>query len=174
MLLDGVWWINEIGYDATLSRKGAIEPFYLKSFQPVQLSSNLVEKIISERKNFTKEEWIFLLLRSVGLEPSKFSERQQMLLLSRFVSFIERNINFVEFGPRSTGKSFCYRELSPHSILISGGQTSIANLFVSNIGTGKPGLVTYFDLVAFDEVAGLGKFSDTTAIQIFKDYMESG
>ena len=174
MLLDGVWGINEIGYDPTLSRKGAIEPFYLKSFQPVQLSSNLVDKIISERKNFTKEEWIFLLLRSIGLEPTKFSERQRMLLLSRLVSFIERNINFVEFGPRSTGKSFCYRELSPHSILISGGQTSIANLFVSNIGTGKPGLVTYFDLVAFDEVAGLGKFSDMTAIQIFKDYMESG
>jgi len=88
MLLDGVWGINEIGYDSTLSRKGAIEPFYLKSFQPVQLSSNLVDKIISERKNFTKEEWIFLLLRSIGLEPTQFSERQRMLLLSQHMNLI--------------------------------------------------------------------------------------
>lgn len=174
MLLDGVWGINEIGYDSTLSRKGNVEPFFLKSFQPVQLSTHLIDKIINSRKEFTKSEWLYILLRSIGLEPSKFSERQQMLLLSRLIPFVERNVNFVEFGPRSTGKSFCYRELSPHSILISGGQTSIANLFVSNIGSGKPGLVSYFDIVAFDEVAGLSSFSDTTEIQIFKDYMESG
>jgi len=174
MLLDGVWGINEIGYDSTLSRKGKVEPFFLKSFQPVQLSSHLIDKIIASRKEFTKEEWLNILLRSIGLEPTQFSKRQQMLLLTRLVVFVERNVNFVEFGPRSTGKSFCYRELSPHSILISGGKTSVANLFVSNIGSGKPGLVSYFDIVAFDEVAGLGKFSDTTEIQIFKDYMESG
>jgi ATP-dependent Lon protease len=174
MLLDGVWGINEIGYDASLSRKGNLEPFVLRSFQPVQLSTNLATKIIGSRKEFTKEEWIHILLRSIGLEPGKFSDRQQMLLVTRLVPFVERNINFVEFGPRSTGKSFSFRELSPHSILISGGQTSIANLFVSNVGTGKPGLVSYYDVVAFDEVAGLQDFSDTAELQIFKDYMESG
>nr|MDO8112906.1 protease Lon-related BREX system protein BrxL [Candidatus Sigynarchaeota archaeon] len=174
MLLDGVWGITEIGYDPSLSRKGNVEPFVLRNFQPVQLSANLADKIISLRKEFTKDEWIQVLLRSIGLEPSKFTPRQHMLLIARLVSYVERNINFVEFGPRSTGKSFAYRELSPHSILISGGQTSVANLFVSNVGTGKPGLVSFFDVVAFDEVAGLTEFSDTTELQIFKDYMESG
>lgn len=174
MLLDGVWGIIEIGYDSTLSRKGNVEPFFLKNFQAVQLSTHLVEKIIEARKEFTKDEWLFVLMRSIGLEPTSFTPRQQMLLIARLVAFVERNINFVEFGPRSTGKSFCYRELSPHTLLISGGQASIANLFVSNVGSGKPGLVTFFDLVAFDEVAGLSKYSDSTALQIFKDYMESG
>ncbi len=174
MLLDGVWGINELGYDSSLSRKGNVEPFVLRNFQPVQLAANLTDRIIEARKDLTKEEWIQVLLRSIGLEPSKFTERQRMLLIARLVSYVERNVNFVEFGPRSTGKSFSYRELSPHSILISGGQTSAANLFVSNVGTGKPGLVSFYDVVAFDEVAGLTEFSDTTELQIFKDYMESG
>ncbi|MHA1756577.1 MAG: protease Lon-related BREX system protein BrxL [Promethearchaeota archaeon] len=174
LLLDGVWGIIEIGYDPGLSHKGRIEPFYLASFNPVQLSSQLAEKLIEKRHEFNKEEWISLLLRSVGLEPSKFSERQRFLLLLRLVPFVERNINSVEFGPRSTGKSFSYRELSPHSLLISGGGTSIANLFASNVGAGKPGLISYFDVIAFDEVAGLVNFRDTQQLQIFKDYMESG
>src|SRR5271157_69217 len=174
MLLDGVWGITEIGYDATLSRKGNVEPFILRNFQPVQLSTNLANKIIEGRKEFTKEEWIQIVLRSIGLEPSQFTERQQMLLITRLVPYVEKNVNMVEFGPRSTGKSFSYREFSPHSILISGGKTSIANLFVSNVGAGKPGLVSYFDVVAFDEVAGLGEFSDANELNIFKDYMESG
>ncbi len=98
-----------------------------------------------------------------------------MLLITRLVPYVERNLNYVEFGPRSTGKSYSYRELSPHSLLISGGQTSIANLFSSNVGsTGKPGLVSFYDVVAFDEVAGLTEFSNTQELQIFKDYMESG
>src|SRR5271157_2520892 len=174
MLLDGVWGITEIGYDATLSRQGNVEPFILRNFQPVQLSTNLANKIIEGRKEFTKEEWIQIVLRSIGLEPSQFTERQQMLLITRLVPYVEKNVNMVEFGPRSTGKSFSYREFSPHSILISGGKTSIANLFVSNVGAGKPGLVSYFDVVAFDEVAGLGEFSDANELNIFKDYMESG
>jgi len=174
MLLDGVWGIMEISYDSTLSRKGNIEPFVLTNFQPVQLTSQLATRLIEKRKEFTKEEWISVLLRSIGLEPSKFTEREKKLLITRLIVFVERNVNYVEFGPRSTGKSFAYRELSPHSILISGGKTSIANLFASNVGAGKPGLVSYFDVVAFDEVAGLGKYSDSEEIQIFKDYMESG
>lgn len=121
LLLDGVWGINELGYDSTLSRKGNVEPFFLKGFVPVQLSANLVDKIIHARGQFTKEEWIDVLLRSVGLEPSEFTPRQHFLLLTRLVAFVETNINYVEFGPRSTGKSFSYRELSPHSLLISGG-----------------------------------------------------
>ena len=174
LLLEGVWGINEISYDSTLSRKGKVEPFILTNFQPVQLTSQLASKIIEKRAEFSKDEWIKLLLRSIGLEPEKFSDRQKMLLLTRLLPFIERNLNYVEFGPRSTGKSFFYRELSPHSILISGGRTSIANLFSSNIGAGKSGLVSFFDVVAFDEVAGLGSFSNAEQLQIFKDYMESG
>ncbi|MFW9996499.1 MAG: protease Lon-related BREX system protein BrxL [Candidatus Odinarchaeota archaeon] len=174
MLLDGVWGIITLGYDSSLSRRGRIEPFVLQDFQPVQLSSNLAEKLIDLRKEFSDDEWLELLLRSIGLEPEKFDPRQRMHLLSRLIPFVEHNINFVEFGPRSTGKSFSYRELSPHSILISGGETSVANLFVSNIGAGKPGLVTFYDVVAFDEVAGLARFSNTQQLQIFKDYMESG
>ena len=174
LLLNGVWGIMTLGYDSTLSRNGKIEPFILRDFQPVQLSSNLADRVVEQRKNFTEEEWKYIILRSVGLEPEKFDDRQIMHLIARLVPFVEHNINYVEFGPRSTGKSFAYRELSPHSTLISGGETSIANLFVSNIGSGKPGLVTYYDIVAFDEVAGLARFSNTQQLQIFKDYMESG
>ncbi len=174
LLLDGVWGIITLGYDSSLSRRGKVEPFILKHFQPVQLSGNLAERLLEHRKEFTETEWIDILLRSVGLEPEKFNPRQQMHLIARLIPFVEHNINFVEFGPRSTGKSFAYRELSPHSILISGGETSIANLFSSNVGPGKTGLVTHFDLVAFDEVSGLVRFKNAQQLQIFKDYMESG
>ena len=174
LLLNGVWGIMTFGYDSTLSRDGKIEPFILKEFRPVQLSSNLAELVIKHRSKFSDDDWLKLLLRSIGLEPEKFNSRQQMHLLARLIPLIEHNVNFVEFGPRSTGKSFSYREISPHSILISGGETSVANLFVSNVGAGKPGLVTFYDVVAFDEVAGLTRFSNTQQLQIFKDYMESG
>ncbi|MHA1228666.1 MAG: protease Lon-related BREX system protein BrxL [Candidatus Hodarchaeales archaeon] len=174
LLLDGIWGIITLSYDSSLSRHGKVEPFVLKNFQPVQLSGNLAEKLLDLRKEFSEKEWLELLLRSVGLEPKHFSSRQQMHLIARLIPFVEQNINFVEFGPRSTGKSFSYRELSPHSILISGGETSIANLFSSNIGAGKAGLVTHFDVVAFDEVSGLARFKDAQQLQIFKDYMESG
>lgn len=174
LLLDGVWGISTIMYDSSLSHRGRTEPFVLSDFKPVQLSSALADRMIAKRKEFNKDEWIRVILRSIGLEPDHFTPRQRMLLLLRLVPFVERNVNAVEFGPRSTGKSFAFRELSPHSILISGGGTSVANLFVSNVGTGKPGLVTFFDVVAFDEVAGLTSFKNSEELQIFKDYMESG
>ena len=138
LLLDGVWGISTIMYDPSLSHKGRTEPFVLSDFAPVQLSSDLATRMIAKRSEFTKDEWVRVVLRSIGLEPLKFTPRQQQLLLLRLVAFVERNVNYVEFGPRSTGKSFAYRELSPHSILISGGGTSISNLFVSNVGCGKP------------------------------------
>ncbi|GAB4318325.1 MAG: protease Lon-related BREX system protein BrxL [Promethearchaeota archaeon] len=174
VLLEGVWGIIELQYDPSRSHRGRIEPFVLSQFNPVQLSGSYAQTVVEARKEFSRDEWLDLMLRSMGLEPAKFTPRQKMLLLARLLPFVERNFNYVEFGPRSTGKSFAYRELSPHSLLISGGEASIANLFVSNVGGGKPGLVCFFDVVAFDEVGGLGNLSQAQGLQIFKDYMESG
>ncbi len=121
---------------------------------------------------FSTDEWLDLLVRSIGLEPTHFSRRLKLLFISRLIPMVERNYNFVELGPRGTGKSFVYREVSPYSILISGGKTTVATLF-HNLATGKIGLVGLWDVVAFDEVAGI-QFDDLAAVQILKDYMESG
>ncbi len=124
------------------------------------------------RQQFTTDEWIDLLVRSMGLEPDLLQRRLKLLLLMRLLPMIERNYNLIELGPRGTGKSFVYRDLSPYSILVSGGKTTVANLFF-NMAIGKMGLVGLWDVVAFDEVAGI-QFDDKTAVQILKDYMESG
>lgn len=131
-----------------------------------------LEEIKEGRKQFTKEEWINILLRSTGMEADKFTEREKWLLLARMIPLVENNFNLCELGPRSTGKSHIYKEISPNSILVSGGQTTVANLFY-NMANKTVGLVGMWDCVAFDEVAGI-TFKDKDGIQIMKDYMASG
>lgn len=147
-------------------------PFYVTDLKPIQLAGFTLEEYTAGRGQFTTEEWADLLLRSIGMEPDGMTWRLKLLLLTRLIPMIERNYNLIELGPRGTGKSFVYRETTPYAILVSGGKTTVANLFV-NMGTGKMGLVGLWDVVAFDEVAGI-QFSDKSAVQILKDYMESG
>ena len=131
-----------------------------------------LDEILDGRDNFTKEEWIDVLLRSCGMEPTQFDDRVKWLLLARLIPLVENNFNLCELGPRGTGKSHVYREISPNSILVSGGQTTVANLFY-NMSTKMVGLVGMWDCVAFDEVAGI-HFKDKDGVPIMKDYMASG
>ena len=130
------------------------------------------EEYCAGRKGFTTDEWIDLLLRSSGLEPGRFERRLKLLLLSRFIPFVEKNYNYIELGPRGTGKSYAFSEMSPYCILISGGKASSANLFYNNARR-QVGLVGHWDVVAFDEVGGM-KVNDADTIQIMKDYMANG
>lgn len=170
----GVWAQVDLEYrpldDEEYGGKG--RPFYITDIRPIQLASFDFEQYVEGRHRFTTEEWMDLVVRSVGLEPSYYDRRLKLLLLTRLVPMAERNYNLVELGPRGTGKSFVYRETSPNSILISGGKTTVAQLF-AHMGTGRIGLVGHWDVVAFDEVAGI-QFADSTVVQIMKDYMESG
>ena len=147
-------------------------PFRVNNLRPIQLPYLDLDEILVNRKNFTKEEWIDVILKSCGMEPTLLEPRTKWLLLSRLVPLAENNFNFCELGPRSTGKSHIYKEISPNSILVSGGQTTVANLFY-NMSTKQVGLVGLWDCVAFDEVAGI-KFKDNDGITIMKDYMASG
>ncbi|MDA8335047.1 MAG: protease Lon-related BREX system protein BrxL [Peptococcaceae bacterium] len=169
ILEGGIWAQVELEYRP---EEEGERSFYITDIRPIQLASFEFREYVNSRPSFTTDEWIDLLVRSVGLEPSFFSRRLKLFVLSRLIPMVERNYNFVELGPRSTGKSFVYRDLSPYSILVSGGRTTVANLFY-NMATGKMGLVGLWDVVAFDEVAGIN-FSDKTAVQILKDYMEAG
>lgn len=172
LLEGGVWALIDMEYIADESRRGMIRPFFITEMKPIQLATFSLDEYRQGRTHFTTDEWLDVLIRSTGLEPIHFSRRIKLLFLTRLIPMVERNYNFVELGPRGTGKSFVYREVSPYSILISGGKTTVANLFY-NMVTGKMGLVGLWDVVAFDEVAGI-RFQDNTAIQILKDYMESG
>ena len=147
-------------------------PFIIRDLIPIQLPHLDMDEILMNRKYFTKDEWIDLILKSCGMEPTKLSPRVKWLLLARLIPLVENNFNLCELGPRSTGKSHIYREISPNSILVSGGQTTVANLFY-NMGTKQIGLVGMWDCVAFDEVAGI-KFKDQDGIAIMKDFMASG
>lgn len=131
-----------------------------------------IEELKQGRKAFTQDEWMDVLLRSIGMEPDTLTYREKWLLLIRMIPLVENNFNLCELGPRSTGKSHLYKEISPNSILVSGGQTTVANLFY-NMGRKTVGLVGLWDCVAFDEVAGI-RFKDKDGIQIMKDYMASG
>jgi len=168
----GVWGLIRIEYREDEEVGGKARPFFISELTPIQLASFNIEDYCTRRTDFTTDEWIDLLIRSMGLEPAHFSRRVKLLMLMRLVPMVQRNYNLIELGPRGTGKSFVYRDLSPYAILISGGKTTVANLFY-NMSTRKVGLVGLWDVVAFDEVAGI-KFDDKTAIQIMKDYMESG
>ena len=147
-------------------------PIQIRKLTPIQMPHVDIDELKAGRKNFTKDEWIGILLRSIGMEPDELSYREKWLLITRMIPLVENNFNLCELGPRSTGKSHLYKEISPNSILISGGQTTVANLFY-NMGRKTVGLVGLWDCVAFDEVAGI-RFKDKDGVQIMKDYMASG
>jgi len=174
MLMGGIWAIIDVEYDPNIKIGSNIFPFVVQDIKPIQLSSFDNSKIIDKRQEFNKEEWIDVLLRSCGYEPDSegMTDRVKMLLLSRLLPMVESNFNFIELGPRSTGKSFVYKELTPYAVLISGGQGTIAKLFV-HAGTGKVGAVGQWDAICFDEATD-SIFKDRDAIPLMKDYMESG
>ena len=149
-----------------------VSPIHIRKLTPIQMPHVDINELKQGRKAFTKEEWMDVMLRSIGMEPDKLTEREKWLLLCRMIPLVENNFNFCELGPRSTGKSHLYKEISPNSILVSGGQTTVANLFY-NMARKQVGLVGLWDCVAFDEVAGIN-FKDKDGIQIMKDYMASG
>ncbi len=171
LLCGGIWCIVQLGYEY-LEEERTGSPIQINKLTPVQMPHVDLEELKQGRKAFTQEEWVRLLLRSVGMEPDKLTRREQWLLLARMLPLVENNFNLCELGPRSTGKSHIYKEISPNSILVSGGQTTVANLFY-NMARRTVGLVGLWDCVAFDEVAGIS-FKDKDGVQIMKDYMASG
>ena len=172
LLCGGIWCIVQLEYEYVEEDKKNGNPIRIYKLTPIQMPHVDMEDLKAGRKAFTKEEWIDVLLRSIGMEPDELEERVKWLLLARMLPLVENNFNLCELGPRSTGKSHLYKEISPNSILVSGGQTTVANLFY-NMGRKTVGLVGLWDCVAFDEVAGIN-FKDKDGIQIMKDYMASG
>jgi len=174
MLMGGIWAIIDIEYDPNIMIGTIIYPFVITEIKPIQLSTFDNSKLINKRKDFSKTEWLDIILRSCGYEPSAegVSDRIKMLLLSRLLPMVESNFNFIELGPRSTGKSFVYKELTPYAVLISGGQGTVAKLFVHG-STGKVGAVGQWDAICFDEATDK-IFKDRDAVPLMKDYMESG
>lgn len=170
LLAGGIWCIVTIQYFHEEGQKGSA--FIVEDVKPIQMPGMDMEELFSARKEFTESEWIDVLLRSCGYEPANFEERVKWHILCRMIPLVENNYNVCELGPRGTGKSHIYKEISPYTILMSGGQTTVANLFC-NLSTGKIGLVGLWDVVAFDEVAGIS-FKDQNGVQIMKDYMASG
>jgi len=171
LLQGGIWAQVDLVYNAE-EEELRKRPFFIKSLQPIQVATFSLEEYREGRRGLSRENWIDLLIRSTGMEPSHFDQRLKLLFLTRLIPMVERNYNLIELGPRGTGKSFVYREISPNAILISGGKTTVPQLFV-NLATGRVGLVATWDVVAFDEVAGI-EFTDSTVVQMLKDYMESG
>jgi len=172
LLEGGVWTQVDIEFRGEEEVGGKTRPFFITDLKPIQVAAFSLEDYCAARRELTTDEWLDLLIRSIGFEPSFFDQRLKLLMLMRLVPMVQRNFNLIELGPRGTGKSYVYRDLSPYAILISGGKTTVANLFY-NMSTRRVGLVGMWDVVAFDEVAGIS-FHDKTAIQILKDYMESG
>ena len=188
LLCGGIWCIIQLEYNndsleeeaqigfngkpKSKSKNGGNSLISIRKLTPIQMPHVDIEDLKQGRKAFTKDEWIDVLLRSIGMEPEELSYREKWLLLLRMIPLVENNFNLCELGPRSTGKSHLYKEISPNSILVSGGQTTVANLFY-NMGKHTMGLVGLWDCVAFDEVAGI-RFKDKDGIQIMKDYMASG
>ena len=171
LLVGGIWSIIKLSYHTDEGMEYGL-PFTITSLDPIQVPTIDLKVITEGRKSFTKEEWMDLLIRSMGIEPAKLSEEVKWHFIERAVPLVENNYNLCELGPRGTGKSHIYKEISPNCILVSGGQTTVANLFY-NMSTKKVGLVGLWDCVAFDEVAGI-TFKDKDGIQIMKDYMASG
>ncbi|RDW18787.1 protease Lon-related BREX system protein BrxL [Oceanobacillus chungangensis] len=171
LLVGGIWCMIKIDYFYDEEVRNS-NPFNVSSLQPIQMPNMDIQEVFEGRKSFTKVEWIDVLIRSIGMEPTQLEERVKWHLLLRLVPLVENNYNMCELGPRGTGKSHVYKELSPNSILVSGGQTTVANLFY-NMSSRKVGLVGMWDCVTFDEVAGI-RFKDKDGIQIMKDYMASG
>lgn len=187
LLCGGIWCIVQLEYesegDSTFGmedfdseprqkKQKDVSPISIRKLTPIQMPHIDIEEVRTGRKAFTQDEWIDVMLRSCGYEPEQLNQREKWLLLARMLPLVENNFNLCELGPRSTGKSHIYKEISPNSILVSGGQTTVANLFY-NMGRKTVGLVGLWDCVVFDEVAGI-KFKDKDGIQIMKDYMASG
>lgn len=170
LLVGGIWCIVSLNYFYEENQKNS--PFQITELKPIQMPNMDMEALFEARKAFNLEQWIDVLMRSTGMEPSVLNDRTKMHLLTRMIPLVENNYNLCELGPRGTGKSHIYKEISPNSILVSGGQTTVANLFY-NMTTKKVGLVGLWDVVAFDEVAGIS-FKDRDGIQIMKDFMASG
>jgi ATP-dependent Lon protease len=171
MLGGGVWSQLDLIYNAE-DDEATKRPFFIKALKPIQVAAFSMDDYVEGRRAFTRDEWLDLLMRTIGLEPAEYDLRGKLLALARLIPMAERNYNLIELGPWGTGKSFVYREASPNAILISGGKVTVAQLFV-HMGTGRVGLLGSWDVVAFDEVAGL-EMSDSTVINMLKDYMESG
>ncbi|MBX6362429.1 MAG: protease Lon-related BREX system protein BrxL, partial [Gemmatimonadetes bacterium] len=171
LLLGGIWAQVEIKHMYDETATGKKSPFWIEELKPIQLASFSFDEYLEGRAQFTTDEWIDLLVRTVGLEPSRFDRRRKLLFLARMIPLCERNYNFVELGPRGTGKSYVYQEISPYSILLTGA-TTVARLFY-NIGRREVGLVGKWDAVAFDEVADLDKM-DKEVVTTLKTYCESG
>lgn len=171
LLAGGIWCMIQLEYDYDENELKQ-SPIRITNLKPIQMPQININELKEGRSQFTKAEWIDIMLRSVGMEPDEFNDREKWLLLTRLIPLVENNFNLCELGPRSTGKSHVYKEVSPNSILVSGGQSTVANLFY-NMSSRQVGLVGLWDCVAFDEVAGI-KFKDKDGIQIMKDYMASG
>ena len=190
LLCGGIWCIVQLDYEvegdsnfgivdpdgyeikSKQKKQKDISPISIRKLTPIQMSHVDIDELKEGRKQFSKEEWMDVMLRSIGMEPDTLEVREKWLLLARMIPLVENNFNMCELGPRSTGKSHLFKEISPNSILVSGGQTTVANLFY-NMGRKTVGLVGLWDCVAFDEVAGIN-FKDKDGIQIMKDYMASG
>lgn len=168
LLVSGVWCISELEYQFTEDSR--VVPWILASIKPIQMSRFDFDQYLEARKQFTTEEWIDLLIQSIGFNPQKFETRGKLLQLMRLVPYCERNYNLIELGPKGTGKSHIYSDFSPHGILISGGEVTVPKLFVNN-STGRIGLVGYWDTVAFDEFAGKKKTSNKALVDILKNFM---
>lgn len=171
LLGGGVWCQVELVYSAD-DDETTKRPIYIQGLKPIQIAAFDLDEYAAGRSDFTRDEWLDLVVRSIGIEPATLDLRGKLLLVARLLPMVERNYNLIELGPRGTGKSFVYRESSPNSILISGGKVTVPQLFV-HLGTGRVGLLGHWDVVAFDEVAAL-ELSDSTVVQMLKDYMESG
>lgn len=174
MMMGGIWAIIDIDYDSSMMIGNKFYPFVISKIRPIQLSNFSLDRIVEARRKFTNEEWLNVLLRSGGYEPESegMTERMKMLLLSRFIPLVEANFNMAELGPRSSGKSFVFKELSPYSMLVSGGQGTAASLFVNN-SNGQIGAMGKWDAVCFDESTD-ELFKDKEVVPLMKDYMESG
>ena len=170
LLAGGIWCIITVQYYFEEGQKGS--PFMIMDLKPIQMPNMDMEELFEGRKFFTEDEWLDVLIRSTGMESSTLNKRVKWHLLARIIPLVENNYNLCELGPRGTGKSHIYKEISPNSILVSGGHTTVANLFY-NMASRVVGLVGLWDVVAFDEVAGIS-FKDNDGVQIMKDYMASG
>ncbi len=168
LLVSGVWCISEIEFEH--NEDSSIIPWILASIKPIQISKFDFEAYSQSREHFSTEEWIDLLIQSIGFNPDMFGKRNKMLQLLRLIPFVERNYNLIELGPKGTGKSHIFSEFSPHGMLVSGGEVTVPKLFANNL-TGKLGLVGYWDVVAFDEFAGKKKKVDKSLVDILKNYL---
>lgn len=168
LLVSGVWCIADVQYE--FAEDSRVSPWVLETLKPIQIARVDFEPYVEARKQFTTDEWIDLLMQSIGFDPSAFGKRSKLLQMMRLIPFVERNYNLIELGPKGTGKSHVYSEFSPHGQLISGGEVSIPKLFVNN-SNGRIGLVGYWDVVAFDEFAGREKSANKALVDIMKNYM---